>query len=230
VAADVACAIADGARGFSDFRVLADQGEVFGQVASVPAVYRTLEEIAGGGDRTAGKLTAAVNTARRFAWSQAVVRHGKLPGVRIAGKTLDGVTCIRLDATVTFAHSGKELAEASFKGFVHHPLLAFCDNTGGEPLAWMLREGSAGSNTTAGHVKIVNQAVEALPPAFRRKLLVTADADGASHGLIAHLDKLAVRRCCELVYSVGWVLTEREMAAIRLVPEQAREIAVDGRG
>jgi hypothetical protein len=26
------------------------------------------------------------------------------------------VTCIRLDATVTFAHSDKELAEANFKG------------------------------------------------------------------------------------------------------------------
>ena len=57
---------------------------------------------------------------------------------------LDGVTCIRLDATVTFAHSDKELAEANFKGFGHHPLLAVCDNTGGEPLAWMLRHGSAG--------------------------------------------------------------------------------------
>jgi hypothetical protein len=27
------------------------------------------------------------------------------------------VTCIRLDATVTFAHSDKELAEANFKGY-----------------------------------------------------------------------------------------------------------------
>jgi hypothetical protein len=30
-------------------------------------------------------------------------------------------------------------------------LLGFCDNTGGEPLAWMLRKGSAGSN---GHTLI----------------------------------------------------------------------------
>jgi len=34
-----------------------------------------------------------------------VARHGALPGVRLADKTLDGVICIRLDATVTFAHS-----------------------------------------------------------------------------------------------------------------------------
>jgi hypothetical protein len=34
-----------------------------------------------------------------------VARHGTLPGVRIADQTLDGVTCIRIDATVTHAHS-----------------------------------------------------------------------------------------------------------------------------
>ena len=56
------------------------------------------------------------------------------------------------------------------------------------------------------------------------------DGAGASHGLIGHLDKLAARRGYELTYSVGWVLTDREKAAIRLVPEQAWEIAVDGRG
>ena len=72
VLADISCAIADGARAISDFRVLADQKEAFGQVASVPTVYRTLEEIADGGEKTARKLTAAVNAARRYAWAQAV--------------------------------------------------------------------------------------------------------------------------------------------------------------
>jgi hypothetical protein len=230
VLADISCAIADGARGFSDFRVLADQAELFGQVASVPTVYRTLEEIAEGGEKTARKLTSAVNGARRFAWSQTVARHGKLPGVRIADKTLDGVTCIRLDASVVFAHSDKELAEANFKGFGHHPLMAYCDNTGGEPLAWMLREGSAGSNTTADHLRMVNDAIAAVPPAFRRKLMITVDGAGASHGLIEHLDKLAARRGYELTYSVGWALAGREKAAIRLVPPEAWEIAVDRRG
>ena len=58
----------------------------------------------------------------------------------------------------------KELAEANFKGFGHHPLLAYCDNTGGEPLAWMLRKGSAGSNTAADHIDITDAAIAALPP------------------------------------------------------------------
>ena len=224
------CAIADGARAISDFRVLADQAEAFGQVASVPTAYRTLEEVTRGGTRTEKKLTAAVNAARRYAWAQVVARHGTLPGVRVADKTLHGVTCIRIDATVTPAHSEKELAEGNFKGFGHYPLLAFCDNTGGEPLGWMLRKGSAGSNTAAGHIQIVDASIAALPPAWRRNLMVTVDGAGFSRKLLEHLDALAARRGYTLVYSCGWELDAREKAAIRLVPEQAWQIAVDHRG
>jgi Transposase DDE domain group 1 len=171
-----------------------------------------------------------VNAARRHAWAQAAARHGALPGIRLADKMLAGVVCVRLDATVTVAHSDKELAEANFKGYGHHPLLAVCDNTGGEPLAWMLRRGSAGSDTAADHLALLDAAVAALPPQFRRKLMVTADGAGASHALITRLDELAARRGYELTYSVGWVLGERERAALRLVPEQAWQIAIDGRG
>ena len=60
--------------------------------------------------------------------------------------------------------------------------------------------------------------------------MVTCDGAGASHGLVAHLDKLAARRGFELTYSVGWVLGERERTALRLVPEQAWQIAIDGSG
>jgi hypothetical protein len=71
----------------------------------VPTAHRTLEEIADPGRRAEKKLTAAVNAARRQAWGQGIARHGKLPGVRVADKTLEGVTCILLAATVSFAHS-----------------------------------------------------------------------------------------------------------------------------
>ena len=131
VLADISCAIADGARAISDFRVLADQGEAFGQVASVPTAYRTLEEITRGGTRTELKLTAAINAARRYAWTRAVARHGKLPGVRVADKVLEGVTCIRIDATVTFAHSDKELAEGNFKGLCDMMPLVVSERVGG---------------------------------------------------------------------------------------------------
>ena len=230
VLADLACAIADGARVISDFRVMGDQSELFGLVASVPTVWRTLKEIACAGARADRRVTAAVNTARRHAWAQIAARHGALPGVRVADKVLDDVVCIRLDATVTLAHSDKQLAEANYKGYGHHPLIAACDNTGGEPLAWMLRRGSAGSNTAADHLALLDAAIAALPPTFRRRLMVTCDGAGASHALVARLDELAARRGYELVYSVGWVLGERERAALRLVPEQAWQIAVDGRG
>ena len=119
------------------------------------------------------------------------------------------MTCVRLDATVTPAHSDKELAEPNYKGFGHHPLLAYCDNTS-EPLAGMLRRGSAGSNTVADHLEVLEAAITALPPAYRRRLMVTCDGAGASHGLIARLDALAARPGHQLIYSVGWDLGERE--------------------
>jgi Transposase DDE domain group 1 len=228
VLADLACAIADGAEVISDFRVMGDQRELFGPVASVPTCWRALSEIAGGG-RALARVTAAVNAARRPAWQAAVARHGALPGVPVADKMLAGVTCIRLDATVTPAHSDKELAEPNFKGFGHHPLLAYCDNTA-EPLAGMLRKGSAGSNTTADHLDILAAAVTALPPPFRRRLMVTCDGAGASHGLISRLDALAARPGHQLTYSVGWELGDRERAAIRQVPAGAWQIAIDPRG
>ena len=112
VLADLACAIADGARVISDFRVMSDQGELFGLVASVPTAWRALKEIAVAGSRAERRITAAVSAARRFAWAQVAARHGTLPGVRLADKTLEGVTCIRLDATVTFAHSDKVAGSA----------------------------------------------------------------------------------------------------------------------
>jgi hypothetical protein len=229
VLADLACAIADGAEVISDFRVMADQQELFGLVASVPTCWRVLSEIAGGGSRPLARITAAVNAARRRAWAQIVARHGGLPGVAVADRVLEGVTCIRLDATVTPAHSDKELAEPNYKGFGHHPLLAYCDNTG-EPLAGMLRRGGAGSNTVADHLEVLEAAVTALPPLFRRRLMVTCDGAGASHGLIERLDSLAARPGHQLIYSVGWDLGERERAAITQAPEDAWQIAIGPHG
>jgi Transposase DDE domain group 1 len=229
VLADLACAIADGAEVISDFRVVGDQADLFGLVASVPTAWRTLDEIAGGGERALGKLTAAVNAARRRAWAAAAARHGALPGIRVADKTLEGVTCIRLDASVVTCHSDKDGAEPNFKGFGLHPLLAYCDNTA-EPLAGMLRPGSAGSNTAADHLAVLDAAITALPPGFRRRLMVTCDGAGASHGLIARLDALAARPGYQVIYSVGWELGAREKAAIVAAPEQAWQIAVDERG
>jgi hypothetical protein len=80
VTADLACAVADGARVISDFRVMRDQRELFGLVASVPTAWRTLKEIALGGVCADRRITAAVNTARWHAWARVAARHGALPG------------------------------------------------------------------------------------------------------------------------------------------------------
>jgi hypothetical protein len=225
VAADLACAIADGARVISDFRVLRDQRELFGPVASVPTAWRALGEIAAGGERTRCALAAAVGMARRHAWAQAPA----LPPVRVADKMLTGVTCIRMDATVVIAHSDKELAEPNIKGFGFHPLIAPCDNTG-EPLSWMFRPGGTGPNTAADHLVVLREAIAALPPRYRRRLEVTCDGAGASHGLVAELDRLAARRGYQLTYSVGWALGKRERATLTLVPGEAWQACIDAHG
>jgi hypothetical protein len=105
----------------------------------------------------------------------------------------------------------------------------WCDNTA-EPLAATLRPGSAGSNTTADHLEVLGAAITALPPKFRRRLMVTCDGAGASHGLIERLDALAARPGHQLIYSVGWELGERERTAIAAVPRQAWQIAIDHHG
>src|SRR5215471_17959661 len=94
----------------------------------------------------------------------------------------------------------------------------------------MLRPGSAGSNTAADHLTVPDAAIAALPPAFRRRLMVTCDGAGASHDLIARLDKLAARPGYQVIYSVGWELGAREKAAIAAVPAHAWQIAVDEHG
>ena len=100
-----------------------------------------------------------------------------------------------------------------------------------EPLAWMLRPGSAGS-TAADHLTVLEAAIAALPPGFRRRLMVTADGAGAGagHELITRMDKLATRPGHQLTYSVGWELGRQERAAIAQVPGQAWQIAIDAHG
>jgi hypothetical protein len=121
VFSDLACAIADGARVISDFRVMGDQRELFGPVASVPTAWRALKEIAAGGDRRRRKVAAAVNKARRHAWAHGIARHGGLPPVKVADKKLEGVTCIRLDATVVTARVGQGAGRGELQGLRPSP-------------------------------------------------------------------------------------------------------------
>lgn len=56
----------------------------------------------------------------------------------------------------------------------------------------MQGKGGAGSDTTADLLAVMDAAITAVPPKHRR-LMVTCDSAGASHGLITRLDELSAR-------------------------------------
>ena len=60
---------------------------------------------------------------------------------------------------------------------------------------------------------MLSDAIAALPPKFRRRLMVSADGAGASHGLTTRLDQLASRPGHQLTYSVGWELGGHDEAS-----------------
>ena len=93
----------------------------------------------------------------------------------------------------------------------------------------LLRPGNAGSSTVADHIAVLAAAVRQIPARFRSRLLVRVDGAGASHELIAHLLSLAGRRRTVL-FTCGWMITEADEQAIRLLPATAWQAAVDQDG
>jgi hypothetical protein len=106
-------------------------------------------------------IAAARAVARARAWA--------LAGDRALDHdaTATSPVVIDVDATLVGAHSEKECAAPTFKrGFGFHPLWAFCDHGPhgtGEPLAFLLRAGNAGSNTVLDHVGVLRAALAQLP-------------------------------------------------------------------
>jgi Transposase DDE domain group 1 len=224
---DVAVAIADGVDCISDARVLGDQPRVFGAVASIPTRWRSLNEI----DAAAlVRIMAARNKVRERVWELIAARHGRIPPSRTCYGDLGETIVIRVDASLVESHSDKERADGNFKGgYGFHPLLAFCDNTG-ELLAVIARTGSAGSNTAADHIAIIDAAIGAIPAKWRRNILVTIDGAGSSHAVIDHLTTLNQQPGWSVAYSVGFDLDERVRVAIAAAPEQVWEDALDAAG
>lgn len=184
VLTDTAVMIADGGRVLSDLAVLRDQGELFGPVASDPTLWRTLDGVDG---LRRDRLAGARARVRRGVWAQIIARHGSIPVSRVADRDLGRTVVIRLDVTLVIAHSDKEAAAGTFKGtWGHHPLTAWCDNTG-ENLAVKLRTGSAGSNTVTDHIEVLTAAITQIPDPARRDLLVTCDGAGATKDLLKHI-------------------------------------------
>jgi Transposase DDE domain group 1 len=226
VLADLAVAIADGARVLSDFAVLRDQGELFGPIASDPTLWRTLDAIDA---YRRDRIAAARARTRRHVWDLIAARHGGIPPARVADTDLGRTIVIRLDATLVLSHSDKQQASATFKHtWGHYPLTAWCDNTG-ESLAVTLRPGSAGSNTVADHIDVLSTAIAQVPARYRRDLLISCDGAGATKDLLHHITSLSGpgRR---VEYSVGFAADERVRAAISHVPASAWQHVLDGGG
>jgi hypothetical protein len=224
---DVAVSIADGGRDISDVVVLSEQPRLLGPVASVPTVWRSLNEL---DTADIAAITLVRNQVRETVWEAIAARHGVIPPAPTCYGTLGDTIVIRLDASLIDSHSDKQRAAGTFKGgFGFHPLMAWCDNTG-ELLAIIPRAGNAGSNTAADHIAIIDAAIAAVPAKWRKNLLVTIDGAGSSHAVIEHLAKLGARPGWSVQYSVGFDLDERARVAIGQTPANAWEPALDPSG
>jgi hypothetical protein len=227
VLADAAVLIADGGRVMSDLATLRDQGQLYGPVASDPTLWRTLDEV---GEPQRRKIARERAKTRAHVWSLIAGRHGRIPPSKVADRDLGKTIVIRMDASLVIAHSDKQLAAGTYKGsWGHHPLMAWCDNTS-ESLALKLRAGSAGSNTVADHLEVLDEAIAQIPARYRRDLLITVDGAGASHGLVDHISVLNSRPGHQVHYSIGWELGGRERTAIGRVPTRAWAPVLDTDG
>ncbi len=191
VVVDLAVMVADGGTSLSDLKVLRHQPELFGNVASDPTAWRTLDSI---DPIRLAAIHAVRAAARRWAWA-AGARPPK------------DFIVLDFDATLVTSHSEKEQAAPTYKrGFGHHPLMCFADATG-EALAGLLRPGNAGSNTAADHVGVLDAALAQLPVKTKKAdpedgewMLARADSAGATHGFV---DALRERG---LEFSIGFAM------------------------
>jgi hypothetical protein len=125
-------------------------------------------------------------------------------GEAYAGTDLGEVVVLDVDATIVVSHSEKENAAPTFKGtFGFHPLGVWCDNTT-ELLAARLRAGNAGANTAADHIEVLAAAINQIPRAHRKHVLIRADGAGASHALLDWLTAHNEIRGRRVDYSVGF--------------------------
>jgi DDE family transposase len=224
---DLAVSLAIGGDCLADLAQLRAAPEVFGLVASDPTVSRCVDALAADGPAALAAINTARAAARERAWS--------LAGEHAPDHAADAARplIIDVDATLVGAHSEKECAAPTFKrGFGFHPLWAFCDHGAegtGEPLAFLLRPGNAGSNTATDHIAVLRAALAQLPGGHPRgkKVLIRVDGAGGTHELLAWLTR---RR---LSYSVGFSLPGNLasiQAKLATIPDGLWEPAYDADG
>ena len=221
---DLAVAVALGGDCVSDVALVRAQPGVFGLVASDPTVSRLIARLATDVDAAVAAIRAARAAARRWVWDKAGTPRQA------------GLLVLDLDATLVIAHSDKEWAAKTWKKtFGFHPLLGYVDHGDGgtgEPVAALLRRGNAGSNTTADHVDVLDEAVAQVPDQAtvadqrgRRAVLVRTDAAGATQGFTARIAALGMQ------FSVGAYLHHFDIPTVlAAVPATAWTPAYDTDG
>jgi hypothetical protein len=222
--------LADGGVTIGDLVVLRDQPGLFGSVASDPTAWRLLSMM---DTAVLDRLRAARAAARETAWAQRIDTRDGLPETTAAGQPVPGLV-LDLDASIVICHSEKESATPTWKGsFGYHPLFCFLDNTD-EALSGMLREGRAGSNTTADHITVLDDGLAQIPDQFRHgvPILIRSDSAGCTHGLLAHIRNQR-QYGVDARFSVGVAITEPIRQAILTMIEQRPDDwipALDGDG
>jgi hypothetical protein len=225
VAVDLAVMLADGGDAIADLAVLRNQADLFGPVASDPTAWRVLSGLDAA---VLARLRAARAQARELAWAQAAETRAGLPDSMAAGQPVPGLV-LDLDASIVICHSEKQSATPTYKKtFGYHPLFCFLDGTR-EALSGLLREGRAGSNATADHITVLDQALQQIPDAHRygTPILIRSDSAGCTQGFLTHIRSLrddGVDTC----FSVGVAITEPVREAIRQATDWIPALDSDG--
>ena len=180
--------------------MLCDQPELFGEVASQPTAWRLLDAI---DESLLTGLQAARAASRAKVWAAGLAPEAK----RV---TLDFDATL-VDATLVDVHTDDRRARSrptrrvpattrcsSTATRPARPSPASCDETG-EAFAGKLRRGSAGANTAADHICLLDAAVAQLRlqtkdqlrlqtkeegPENGVEVLVRAGSAGATHGFV----------------------------------------------
>lgn len=213
VLVDLAVMLIDGGDCVSDLGALADQPDLFGQVASHSTASRVLHAIRGD-ERAAIRQARAA--ARQRAWQL---------GGRPERIVLD------FDSHLLDVHSEKEGAAPNRKrGFGFHPLGCWLDEPG-EALAMLLRPGNAGANTAADHVTVLDEALAQLPADVRDRerdepteVLARSDSAGATHAFAAALRQRRIR------FSLGYYVNETVGQAALALADEAWRPALNADG
>jgi Transposase DDE domain group 1 len=219
--AQMVLALADGATCLSDLAAMRAQPSVFGSVGSESTVWRTFDHV---GPVELRGIAAARAAARARAWAA-------------GGGPAGDEVIIDVDSTIIRTKADKQDAAPTYKRtYGHHPLLAMCAETD-EVLAGILRAGNAGANTAIDHVVVLADALDQLPPEWRRghdaggdpalverRILVRADSAGASHWLAEE----CVDRNIE--FSLGYQIDERVRDGVMSVPTGCWHPAIEADG